>query len=215
MNNIKVLIADDQTLMRDGLKTILELEEGIEVVGMAENGIQAYELTEKLDPDVVLMDIRMPLMDGVESTRIIKKNNPSIVVIMLTTFDDDEYIIQALQYGASGYFLKDIQGNKLIQAIRESVTGNMLMPSNIAVKLATRLSQISNHEPATSKCNDLEFSVREQEIAALMVKGYTNKQIASELCISEGTTKNYISIIYSKIGTNDRTKAVIFLRECV
>ena len=215
MNNIKVLIADDQTLMRDGLKTILELEEGIEVVGMAENGIQAYELTEKLGPDVVLMDIRMPLMDGVESTRIIKKNNPSIVVIMLTTFDDDEYIIQALQYGASGYFLKDIQGNKLIQAIRESVTGNMLMPSNIAVKLATRLSQISNNEPMSSKCNDLELSVREQEIAALMVKGYTNKQIASELCISEGTTKNYISIIYSKIGTNDRTKAVIFLRECV
>lgn len=215
MNNIKVLIADDQTLMRDGLKTILELEEGIEVVGMAENGIQAYELAEKLSPDVVLMDIRMPLLDGVESTRIIKKNNPAIVVIMLTTFDDDEYIIQALQYGASGYFLKDIQGNKLIQAIRESVTGNMLMPSNIAVKLATRLSQISNNEPITSKCNDLEFSVREQEIATLMVKGYSNKQIASALCISEGTTKNYISIIYSKIGTNDRTKAVIFLRECV
>lgn len=215
MNIIKVLIADDQTLMRDGLKTILELEEDLEVIGSAENGIQAYELAEKLSPDVVLMDIRMPLMNGVESTRIIKKNNSSTVVIMLTTFDDDEYIIQALQYGASGYLLKDIQGNKLIQAIRESVNGNMLMPSNIAVKLAARLSKIPNNESTNIKCNNLEFSVREQEIAALMVKGYTNKQIASELCISEGTTKNYISIIYSKIGINDRTKAVIFLRECV
>ncbi len=213
MNIIKVLIADDQTLMRDGLKTILDLEEDIEVIGLAENGIQAYELAEKLSPDVVLMDIRMPLMNGVESTRIIKKNNSSTVVIMLTTFDDDEYIIQALQYEASGYLLKDIQGNKLIQAIRESVNGNMLMPSNIAVKLATRLSQISNNEQTISKYNDFEFSDREKEIAILMVKGYTNKQIASALCISEGTTKNYISMIYSKIGTNDRTKAVIFLRE--
>ncbi|QNU67339.1 response regulator transcription factor [Ruminiclostridium herbifermentans] len=215
MDIIKVLIADDQTLMRDGLKTILELEEGMEVVGVAENGIQAYELAEKLNPDVVLMDIRMPIMDGVDSTRIIKNNNPSIVVIMLTTFDDDEYIIQALQYGASGYLLKDIQGNKLIQAIRESMAGNLLMPSNIAVKLATRLSKISEKESINIKSNNLALSYREQEIATLMIKGYTNKQIASELCISEGTAKNYISMIYSKIGINDRTKAVIFLRECL
>ncbi len=231
MKLIKVLIADDQTLMRDGLKTILELEEDIEVVGTAENGIQAYEMAQKLSPDVVLMDIRMPLMDGVESTRIIKKENPSAMVIMLTTFDDDEYIIAALQYGASGYLLKDIQGNKLISAIRDSIAGNMLMPSNIATKLAAKLSQMPSDQLHSSKAKSSDFSEGEQEfsrlqlrssdfsereleIVKLMVKGYSNKQIAAALCISEGTAKNYISIIYSKIGTNDRTKAVIYLQEC-
>ena len=215
MNPIRILVADDQTLMRDGLKTILELEDDMEVAGMAENGMQAYEMAGRLHPDLVLMDIRMPVMDGVESTRLIKKEYPSIVVIMLTTFDDDEYIIQALRFGANGYLLKDIQGNKLIEAVRDSVTGSMLIPSNIAVKLAARLSCMSPQQNLQDKGSIPEFSEREMEIVRLMVKGYNNRQIASALYITEGTAKNYISSIYSKIGTNDRTNAVILLKECM
>ena len=187
----------------------------MEVAGMAENGMQAYEMAGRLHPDLVLMDIRMPVMDGVESTRLIKKEYPSIVVIMLTTFDDDEYIIQALRFGANGYLLKDIQGNKLIEAVRDSVTGSMLIPSNIAVKLAARLSCMSPQQNLQDKGSIPEFSEREMEIVRLMVKGYNNRQIASALYITEGTAKNYISSIYSKIGTNDRTNAVILLKECM
>jgi len=215
MKTIKILIADDQTLMRDGLKTIIELEDDMEVVGTAENGLQAYEMTGKLCPDVVLMDIRMPVMDGVESTRIIKKDFPSAVVIMLTTFDDEEYIVQALQFGANGYLLKDIQGNKLIDAVRDSSKGNMLIPANIATKLAAKLSQIPIEYRRQEQNILCDLSEREINIARLMVKGYTNKQISAALFISEGTAKNYISMIYSKIGISDRTKAVIYLRKCI
>lgn len=215
MSPIRILVADDQTLMRDGLKTIFELEDDMEVVGMAENGMQAYEMAGRLCPDIVLMDIRMPVMDGVESTRLIKKNYPSTIVIMLTTFDDDEYIIHALRFGANGYLLKDIQGNKLIEAVRDSASGNILIPSNIAAKLAARLSRMPPEQNHQDKGTISEFSGREMEIARLMVKGYNNRQIASVLYITEGTAKNYISSIYSKIGTSDRTNAVILLKECI
>jgi DNA-binding NarL/FixJ family response regulator len=213
MNRIRILIADDQTLMRDGLKTIFELEDDMEVAGVAKNGLEAYEMTAALRPDIVLMDIRMPVMDGVESVRLIKKDYPSTVVIMLTTFDDEEYIIRALQFGANGYLLKDIQGNRLIEAVRDGASGNMLMPSGIASKLAARLSQMPSDQNPQDRSVIPEFSERETEITRLMAKGYTNGQIASALHLSEGTVKNYISSIYSKIGTSDRTCAVIFLKD--
>jgi DNA-binding NarL/FixJ family response regulator len=213
MNRIRILIADDQTLMRDGLKTIFELEDDMEVAGVAKNGLEAYEMTAALRPDIVLMDIRMPVMDGVESVRLIKKDYPSTVVIMLTTFDDEEYIIRALQFGANGYLLKDIQGNRLIEAVRDGASGNMLMTSGIASKLAARLSQMPSDQNPQDRSMIPEFSERETEITRLMAKGYTNGQIASALHLSEGTVKNYISSIYSKIGTSDRTCAVIFLKD--
>ena len=213
MGRIRILIADDQTLMRDGLKTIFELEDDMEVAGVAKNGLEAYEMTAALRPDIVLMDIRMPVMDGVESVRLIKKDFPSTVVIMLTTFDDDEFVIRALQFGASGYLLKDIQGNRLIEAVRDGASGNMLIPSNIASKLAARLSQIPPEKNPQDKSAIPELSERETEITRLMAKGYSNRQIASALHLSEGTIKNYISSIYNKIGTSDRTCAVIFLKE--
>ncbi len=214
MEQIRVLIADDQTLMRDGLKTILELEDDIEVVGSAENGLKAYEAVGAVQPDVVLMDIRMPVMDGVESTRLIKRDYPDTVVIILTTFDDDEYIIQALSNGASGYILKDIQGDKLIGAVRDSVGGSLIMPAQVAAKIAARLSLFQR--PKTAAADPRQgFSEREREIIRLLVKGFNNRQIAACLYITEGTVKNYISAIYGKIGISDRAKAVVYLRELI
>lgn len=212
---VRILIADDQTLMRDGLKTILDLEDDMEVIGTASNGLEALEMTEKLKPDAVLMDIRMPVMDGVECTRLIKKKFPDIAVIMLTTFNDEEYIIQALTYGASGYLLKDMQGDKLIQAIREGVRGDLLMPATVAAKLASRLSNMKNSMVANERdaSKVIALSERETEIARLIMEGAGNRQIADALSLTEGTVKNYISSIYLKLGTNDRAHAIELLRE--
>lgn len=191
MKPIRILIADDQTLMRDGLKTILDLEDDMEVVGTAETGQEAYELTGALKPDVVLMDIRMPVMDGVESTRLIKRDYPDTIVVILTTFDDEEYVIQALCFGANGYLLKDMQGDKLIQSIRDAASGNMMLPARIAAKLAARLAAMSSQSHGLQFSGKNDFSERELDIIRLMIKGFSNKQIASALCVTEGTAKNY------------------------
>lgn len=212
MKKIRVLVADDQTLMRDGLKTIFDLEEDMEVVGTAENGDQALQLTGQLHPDVVLMDIRMPEMDGVESTRMIKKQYPATVVIMLTTFNDEEYIIQALSFGASGYLLKDMPGERLIEAVRDGAKGSLMMPSIVAAKLASRLVHMKDDDRKADSELIQTLSDREKEIAGLIIKGTANRDIANKLYISEGTVKNYISAIYNKIKTNDRAKAIEFLR---
>jgi DNA-binding NarL/FixJ family response regulator len=228
---IKVLIADDQTLMRDGLRTILELEENIEVVGTARDGAEALNFVSTLLPDIVLMDIRMPNMDGVESTRLIKEKYPDVVVLILTTFNDDEYIVEALSHGASGYILKDIEGDDLIKAVINASKGSFILPSDVAVKLAQRLTRIQDTsngpqsgtntgevdestQSATVK-NTLNLSEREFEIAKMLAQGFTNKQISSALYISEGTVKNYVSNVYSKIGITDRTAAALFLKESI
>jgi len=213
MKSIRILIADDQTLMRDGLNIILDLEDDMEVVGSAGNGQEAYEMAGLLKPDIVLMDIRMPEMDGVESTRLIRRDYPDIIVVILTTFDDEEYVIQALCYGASGYLLKDMQGDKLIESVRDAASGNMMLPARIAAKLASRLASMSSESRSfrTSSENN-DFSEREKDIIRLMIKGFSNRQIASALCVTEGTAKNYISAIYNKIGISDRTKAVLHLK---
>lgn len=213
---IRVLIADDQTLMRDGLRTILELEENIEVVGTVRDGAEALELCLRLQPDIVLMDIRMPNMDGVECTRLIKEKYPSIVVLILTTFDDDEYIVEALSHGASGYLLKDIEGDDLIKAVIDSSRGSFLLPSNVAMKLAQRINSKNEIKPAlksTKTETKLDLSQREIEVAKMLAQGFTNKQISSALYISGGTVKNYVSNIYSKIGITDRTAAALFLKD--
>ncbi len=207
---IKVLIADDQTLMRDGLKTILDLEEDIEVIATAENGEIAFQKSIELTPDVILMDIRMPIMNGVDSVKKIKSILPKVAVIMLTTFDDDEYIIEALSNGASGYLLKDMPSEKLIEAIRDSLKGQLFIPTNIAAKLISRLYEKEASKNTLKR--DLSLSERELQVSSLLIEGYNNKQISSKLFISEGTVKNYISNIYSKIGISDRTKAALFLK---
>jgi len=207
---IKVLIVDDQTLMRDGLKTILDLEDDIKVVATAKDGEDAIEKVKNEEPNVILMDIRMPVKNGVESTKIIKEDFKNIKIIMLTTFQDDEYIIEALANGADGYLLKDIQGDNLIQAIRDVYNGQLMINPQIAMKLAQYVKKSTVSEKHVTESFDL--SERELEVVRLMVKGFTNKKISKELFISEGTVKNYISSIYSKIGTSDRTQAVLLLK---
>lgn len=215
---LRIIIADDQTLMRDGLQTILQLEDDIEVVATAENGEEACQLTLQLRPDLVLMDIRMPVMNGIEAVKKLHEQAPDTKVLMLTTFDEDDYIIEALASGAVGFLLKDIPTNKLLQAVRDAAKGEMMLPSSVAVKLANRLASPAAHRPAApgrmrGKTADLKFTEREMSIIALMVEGRTNRDIAQLLFMSEGTVKNYISTIYDKIGTNDRTQAVIWLKD--
>lgn len=212
MNKIKILIVDDQTLMRDGLKTILELEDNMEVIGTAKNGQEAIEFCNKKVPDLILMDIRMPIMDGVCSTKIIKSLYPDTIILILTTFNDDEYIIDALSYGASGYILKDIEGDALIKAINDAIKGSFMLPSDIAIKIAKRLTK-NNIVTQEEKQSLKEFSEREIEIAKLIAAGLSNKQIAAALFISEGTVKNYISNIYSKLGTSDRMGASLTIKK--
>lgn len=214
MEKIKIIIIDDQTLMRDGLKTILDLEDDMEVVGTAENGKKGLEFVKKLMPHVVLMDIRMPELNGVETTRLIKEQFPDIVVLILTTFDDEEYIVEALCNGANGYMLKDMHGDKLIQAIRDGYEGNMIMQSNVAAKLAARLSKSlsTGRQEAKLSLDDLELTEREIEIGALIADGLTNKEISEKLFISLGTVKNYVTNLYSKLGVVNRAAAVIHLR---
>ncbi|MGE5495237.1 MAG: response regulator [Burkholderiales bacterium] len=201
---IRVLIADDQKILREGLRALLGMKEDISVVGEAGDGREACELARQTKPDVVLMDIRMPQMDGVEAAKIIKSELPKTAVIMLTTFDDDEYVIKAMTYGASGYLLKDIDSDKLIEAVRDGVNGSIILPGRIAAKITSRLSG--------SGSASYDFSEREKEIIRLLTAGKSNAEIAKELYLSTGTVKNYVSQIYLKLGVKDRANAVIALK---
>ena len=214
MDEIKILIADDQTLMRDGLKTILELEENFIVVGTAGNGEEVLEFCKKDSPNLVLMDIRMPKMDGVKCTKILKNLYPEVVVLILTTFNDVDYIVEALNYGAAGYILKDIEGDELVKAINDAWKGSLMLPASVAKKLVEKLSENTMVKPREKKVL-LDFSEREIEIAKMLSMGFNNRQIASSLFISEGTVKNYISNVYSKLGTSDRTAAAIEIKKII
>ncbi|MBP1995416.1 response regulator [Paenibacillus eucommiae] len=215
---ITIVLADDQTLMRDGLLTILSLQTDMQVVGMARNGEEALAMVLELKPNIVLMDIRMPGIGGLESTRQIKACLPETVVLILTTFAEDEYIIDALAGGATGYLLKDIPGEKLSQAIRDAVRGELLLPSSIAARLAVRITSSDASAQAMVgasrlKASGLKLSDKEQEVARALMEGKSNKEIAGLLYMSEGTIKNYVSGIYAKLGTRDRTVAVMTLHE--
>jgi DNA-binding NarL/FixJ family response regulator len=208
---IKIMIVDDQPLFRDGLKTVLDLEESIIVTATAANGKEALSLLNSVAlPDLVLLDIRMPEMDGVEAVKHIKQTYPEIKVLMLTTFNDEEYVMEALANGANGYVLKDFEIEKLVEAIKDAVCEKMILPPAVAAKLAQGLNKI-----APKKTNPVltGLSEREKEIAVMLTQGFTNKQIALALFITEGTVRNYISDIYSKIGVNDRTNAVLLLKD--
>ena len=210
MNRIRVLLADDQTIIRDGLRALLEAHADIQVVGEAGNGRMAHEKTLALKPDIVLMDIRMPEMDGVEATRLIKHDCAATMVIILTTFDDDEYIIKAMTYGASGYLLKDIGSEKLVEAIRDGLAGNIILPGRIAAKITSHLTPGAGTMPDVRSD---DFTDREIQVIRLLTQGKSNQEIAQALYLSLGTVKNYISQIYLKINVNDRANAVLFFRK--
>lgn len=214
MAKIKVLLVDDQQLLLDGVKTLLSINNDMEVA-MAGSGETAVEMAETFNPDIILMDIRMPGMGGVEATKRIKERHPGIVILILTTFDDDGYIIDALRYGASGYLLKDIEGERLIKSIYEALSGNLLLTGRVARKLAwnAALKNEKNQSGIRSLQESLELSERETDIARALAEGLTSREIADRLHLTQGTVKNYLSRIYSKIGTNDRAKAVLLLKD--
>jgi len=219
-NAVRVLLVDDQRLIRDGLRLLLELEDGLEVAGEAENGAAALEVYPNVQPDVVLMDIRMPVLDGVEATRRLLERWPRARVVILTTFDDDNYIFDALRAGALGYLLKDVSGPELAAAVREVARGGALIQPSVARKVLAEFSRLTPAKPAagaapTSAPAPLAeaLSSREQEVLQGITRGLTNKEIALRLNLTEGTVKNYISVIFQKLGVQDRTQAALKARE--
>ena len=210
---VSLLLVDDQRLMRDGLRTLLELEPDLRVVAEAENGQQALEIYRQHAPDVVLMDIRMPVMDGVEATHRLRESDPDARIIILTTFDDDEYVFDALRAGALGYLLKDVSGAELAAAIRTVASGGALIEPSVARKVLAEFSRLPQSSPARAGSLPEPLSERETEILGLLAQGLTNKEIAARLFLAEGTVKNYVSSILGKIGARDRAQAVIRARE--
>ena len=210
---IKVLIADDQELIRQSLQIVLDSKEGLEVTDVAADGQEVIRCVRKQKPDVVLMDIRMPKMDGVQCTQIIKENYPEIKIIILTTFDDDEYIFSALKHGASGYLLKGISADKLIEAIHKVYHGNAMINEDIAGKVVKMFSQLARENAAVITVNEdyiKEITESEWKVIGLVSKGLSNKEIAAELFLTEGSVRNYLSSVLKKLDLRDRTQLAIW-----
>lgn len=205
---IRVLVVDDQSLIRQGLKALLELDPEITVVGEAENGQIALQLAQALHPDAILMDIRMPLMDGVAATRAILQELPQIKVLILTTFDDDEYVQAAINHGAMGYLLKDTPSEELAVAIHAVHKGYTQLGPGIVKKLLAK-SPLPPAKPAPPPVLQ-ELTPRELEILHLIATGANNREIAQQLFISEGTVKNHVTNILNRLNLRDRTQAAIF-----
>ncbi|MDE5943335.1 MAG: response regulator transcription factor [Clostridia bacterium] len=209
---IKVLLVDDQKILAEGMKSVLETCSDFTVCGIAGDGVEAVALAEKLKPDVVLMDIRMPNMNGVVATKRIKEIDENIKIIILTTFDDSDYILSAINNGASGYLLKDIGSTALIDAIKNAYAGDTILPSKIAKKITDAAMMVSSDKEIKLK-KLFNLSDREVEIALMLNDGFSNRQIAAAMKLSDGTARNYISSIYSKLGVDGRAAAVIKLKE--
>ncbi len=212
---VRLLLVDDQRLMREGLRTLLELEPGLAVAGEAGNGAEALARYAELRPDVVLMDVRMPVLDGVEATRRLVAQFPGARVIILTTFDDDEYVFEGLRAGALGYLLKDVSIQELAEAIRTVVAGGVLIQPSVARKVVAEFARLrpSTPPPAPQTTLPEPLSEREREILRLLAEGLTNREIAERLFLAEGTVKNYVTNILGKIGARDRTQATLRGRE--
>lgn len=208
---IRVLLCDDQRLFREGLRALLESEDDFEVVGEAADGAEAVDLSMRLRPDLVLLDIRMPRVDGVEATRRIRAAGGPQVVI-LSTYDDDEFIFEALKAGAAGYLLKDFPSDELMKALRTvHHAGGVLIPPPIAAKVVEEMRR--DRRPDGSPALIEPLTQREEEILRLLARGRSNKEISEQLFLSEGTVKNYISRIYAKLGARDRTQAAMWAVE--
>jgi DNA-binding NarL/FixJ family response regulator len=203
---VRVLVVDDQRLIREGIASLLDIQEGIAVVGMAANGKEAVEQALALEPDLVLMDVRMPEMDGVAAVAVLRRAAPGCRVVMLTTFDDEEYVVQALRAGAAGYLLKDLPAAELADAVRLANAGVTQLDAAAARHVAAALS---TREPTPGEV----LTARETEVLRLVAAGATNREIAARLYLSEGTVKNHISRILGRLGLRDRTQAAIYGRD--
>lgn len=211
---IKILICDDQSLFREALRTLLSAYGDLEVIGEASNGEEAIRFTVTHSPDVVLMDLRMPIMDGVEATRRLDQLGKGTRVIALTTFDDDETVFEGLRAGAVGYLLKDVTSEKLVEAIRAAYAGEYFLLPSITAKVVSEFSKIS--KPVKKISNELmpePLSPREIEILKIVATGASNREIAEQLFISEGTVKNHLSSILNKLGVRDRMQAILKAKE--
>lgn len=231
---IRVMIADDQELIRESLQIVLDINEDMQVVGVAQNGAELLELLEKQAADVILMDVRMPKMDGVQATKAVKKKYPATKIIILTTFDDDEYVLNGLKYGASGYLLKGISVPELSAAIRKVAEGGAMLNTDIVTKVVKLFSQITatnriiegwGGEPASTAeqeerqrgfsiqvdmCGAKELTRTERNIVRLVGHGMSNREIAEKLNFSEGTVRNSLSIALGKLALRDRTQMAIW-----
>jgi len=203
---MKVIICDDQAIVRDGLELLLKLEKEIEVAGLAQDGAQAIDLVGMAHPDLVLMDLMMPGMNGVEATRRIRAEHPETKVLVLTTYEDDEWVFDAIRAGASGYLLKDTPRARVIEAIRGTVMGKSYLDPMVAGKI---LGQVASNQEQPATLITEKLTGREVEVLRLMAHGFSNADIADRLHLSEGTVRNHVSAIFSKLDVTDRTQAAI------
>jgi len=210
---IRVLLVDDQALFREGLRTLLSVQPGIHVVGEASNGQEALAKTRALCPDVVLMDLRMPVLDGVAATRQLRETCPASRVIVLTTFDDDEYIFDGLRVGAVGYLLKDVSSGTLVEAIHAAARGESVLQPSVAAKVVAQFARLADQAPRAPAALVEPLSEREREVLRLIAGGKTNREIAAQLFIAEGTVKNHITNILGKLDVHDRTQAAFKAKE--
>jgi DNA-binding NarL/FixJ family response regulator len=207
--SVRVLIADDQALVRGGFRMILEAKEDMEVVGEAGDGAEAVELVERLEPDVVLMDVRMPDMDGIEATRRIAATGSSARIVILTTYDVDEYVFAALRAGASGFLLKDVRPPELTEAIRVVARGDALLAPGVTRRLLDRFAGVLPDDSARPADLD-ELTEREVEVLRFVALALSNAEIASRLVLTEATVKTHVSSVLRKLGLRDRVQAVVF-----
>lgn len=210
---IKVLLVDDQSLFREGLRTLLEVQGDFQIVGEAANGEEALRLTATMQPEVILMDLRMPIMDGVTATRRIRDLFPNIRVIVLTTFDDDETVFDGLRAGAVGYLLKDVTSDKLHEAIRAAARGEYFMQPSITAKVMSEFTRMARTPRLQVPDLAVDLSSRELEVLRQVATGASNKEIADLLVIAEGTVKNHLTSILAKLDARDRMQAVLKARE--
>jgi DNA-binding NarL/FixJ family response regulator len=210
----RLVLADDHHILRRGFRSLLSQEPDLEVVGEASNGLQAIEICRRLRPDLILMDVRMPEMDGITATRRIKESQPGVGVLMVTMHENPDYLLEALDAGAAGYVLKDAPGDRLISAVHRTLNGESPLNQELATLLLRRLANEKHHEPLPPPRADLDHQVgaltpRETEVLALLTTGRTNQQIAQSLNISKGTAKVHVERIIRKLEVSDRTQAAV------
>jgi DNA-binding NarL/FixJ family response regulator len=210
---IRILLVDDQALFRESLALLLNTQPDLLVVGEAANGEAALDLVATARPHIVLMDLRMPILDGVAATRRLRAAHPDVQVIALTTFDDDADVLAALRAGAIGYLLKDVSGETLYAAVRAAARGQSLLPPAIATKVVAQLTRLADPPPMRPQPQPHPLSEREVEIVRLLAHGATNREIAAALVLAEGTVKNHLTNILGKLGARDRAQAALIARE--